>query len=110
MLVTNSHLTWWRSKREPIWVSKIQSKAAPVAPSVHDLINLQVRYPRNPNAKKEDVELMNTLALLRLRRKNSQLTDTDNLDQLRTSPHSSSARKVWCCRMLRKMGKAVARG
>ena len=39
MLVTNSHLMWWRSKREPAWVSKIQSKVKPSAPSIHDLIN-----------------------------------------------------------------------
>ena len=67
VLVTNAHLMWWRSKREPAWVSKIQSKVKPSAPSVHDLINAQVRYPHALLVAKDDTELHNTLHLIKLR-------------------------------------------
>ena len=102
MLVTNSHLAWWRSKHEPKWAGKVSAKAKLSAPSIHDLINAQVRYPHVLNAAKEDTELHNTMSLLRLRcsRGGSQLM---NVQDLLASPHSSPRRVVWCQRFLRKM-------
>lgn len=68
---------------------------------------MQFSYPYNPKAKREDLELHNTLSLLRMRR--ATLTDALNLDQLLMSPHSSDPRKVWCARMLRKLREARRR-
>lgn len=112
MLVTNAHLMWWRSKREPAWVSKIQSKVKPSAPSVHDLINAQVRYPHALPSAKEDTELHNTMHLLRLRDRRA-VNQFMNVLDLLNSPHSSNRRRVWCDRFLKKLNKArkvVARG
>ena len=112
MLVTNAHLMWWRSKREPAWVSKIQSKVKPSAPSVHDLINAQVRYPHARLVTKDDTELHNTLHLIKLRSKR-ETNALMNIMDLLSSPHSSNRRKVWCDRFLRRMRKSrqeVVRG
>lgn len=112
MLVTNAHLMWWRSKREPAWVSKIQSKVKPSAPSVHDLINAQVRYPHALLVAKDDTELHNTLHLIKLRSKR-ETNALMNIMDLLSSPHSSNRRKVWCGRFLRRMRKSrqeVVRG
>ena len=105
MLVTNSHLMWWRSKREPAWVSKIQSKVKPSAPSIHDLINFQAGYPHVPGARKVDTELHNTMHLIKLRsrREDNVLV---NVQDLMASPHSSERRVVWCSRFLRKIRRA----
>lgn len=112
MLVTNAHLMWWRSKREPAWVSKIQSKVKPSAPTIHDLINAQVRYPHVLLAAKEDTELHNTLHLIKLRSKR-ETNALMNIMDLLSSPHSSNRRRVWCDRFIRRMRKSrqeVARG
>ena len=112
MLVTNAHLMWWRSKREPGWASQIQSKVKPSAPSVHDLINAQVRYPHARLVTKDDTELHNTLHLIKLRSKREDNV-LMNVQDLMASPHSSERRVVWCSRFLRKIRRArreVVRG
>ena len=112
MLVTNSHLLWWRSKHEPTWAGKVSAKVKLSTPSIHALINAQVRYPHNPRAAKDDTELHNTMHLLRMR--STRMADQFmNVLDLLSSPHSSHRRRVWCARFIHRIRRSrgeAARG
>lgn len=70
MLVTNTHLAWWRSKREPSWSSRIVARNKPAVPTIHELINLQVKR----GVTTREMHLQNDISLLKLvRRRNPSL-------------------------------------
>lgn len=125
MIVTKAHLTYWRAKHTPLWVSKIEVKktsrffaayakeaaAIEAGPTVHELINAQDRsgYPWNPKAKRPEHDLHNTLALLRLVRHNIETKAEGRsllayLEDLRFT--GDKGRAKWAIRFLSRINHA----
>lgn len=126
MIVTKAHLAYWRAKHVPSWATKIEVKpaksffakevaAAEAGPSVHELINAQVKplgYPHDPKAKrpKEPNSLHNTISLLRLVRHNmatgaEKRTMRQYLEHLRWHGEQGG-RDKWAIRWLARIAHA----
>lgn len=128
MIVTKAHLTYWRAKHVPTWASKIEVKktskffaayvteaaAIEAGPSVHELINIQVRtgYPWDPKAKKpkDPHSLHNTLSLLKLVKNNMETgaekrTMCQYLEHLRWHGNQGG-RDKWAIRWLARIAHA----
>jgi hypothetical protein len=131
MIITKLHLEYWRAKHVPSWVSKIEErskigmfprktlsekealKANPLpGPTVHDLINAQVKpsgYPYDIKAckPKDPHSLHNTLSLLKIVRKNIE-TGAEKRDMVSYLEHlrlhgQQGGRDKWAARWLRKI-------
>jgi hypothetical protein len=125
MIITKLHLDYWRAKHVPVWVSKIEVKklskffaayAPEPGPSIHDLINTQVKkplgYPQDPKAKKpkDPHSLHNTISLLQLVRHNiktgaEKRTLREYLMDLRVTGHQGG-RDKWAIRWVAKIEHA----
>jgi hypothetical protein len=124
VIVTKAHLDYWRAKHVPVWASKIEVKSirarfafyAQAGPSIHELINLQVRkprgYPQDPKARKprDPNSLHNTISLLQLVRHNiktgaEKRTLREYLMYLRVTGHQGG-RDKWAIRWIARIEHA----